>query len=131
MPLPRRQVRGTWRRVLAISVAVVAGVLVLLGIIGAVAGNPDGSIVPQTSRSSFYKKIDQFAQKQLTLPGLSTSRIASTSCAFPKKWTVGESFDCFVYDHSKTELGKVTVTVLTTSPGDAWNANFLWTPSFP
>jgi hypothetical protein len=126
---PRPSVQRTWVRTLAIVIATLTSVLVVLGVIGAVVGNGATSVVPQTSRSGFYKKVDQFARGQLDLVS-PPRRITSTSCAFPKKWTAGESFNCYVYDKSRQELGEVTVTVLTTSPGDAWNANFSWNPYF-
>ena len=83
------------------------------------------SVVPQTSETSFERQVDQYAKQQ------GVTAIASTSCAFPKTWTVGESFACYVYGPANksgfaTSLGTVTIQVLTAQAGDAWNANFSW-----
>jgi hypothetical protein len=126
------------------GVAVIV-VVIVLGMIGAAqhrgSSNPSSpastipvttiapSVVPQTTEAAFIQQVNQAAKKD----GATGMVAANTNCAFPKTWTPGETFNCYVYGPYvkgwAAEVGTVTIQVLTASPGDAWNANFVWTPS--
>lgn len=114
--------------VIAVAVVAVAAVLVLNKPSNTATGSATG-LPPNTTLQAFQSNLED----QLKAPepgGFAVTGISSVVCNMPHVWDVGNTFTCFVYDKSGSEMGTVAGTVLTTQPGGVgWNANLNWKPS--
>jgi hypothetical protein len=61
--------------------------------------------------------------------GFAVTGITTVQCALPGSWTSGDVFPCYVYDKTGAGIGELQVTVESTQPGYAYNANLSWQPN--
>jgi hypothetical protein len=105
-----------------------------------IRGTSNSNIVPDTSLISFEHQVAAFVRNKIgDTPGsdwVPAYGYVSVECALPTAWIPGKTFICDAYSaetaaqlQSPIEFGTVTVTVLSTQPDHAWNANLVWSPS--
>jgi len=109
---------------LAVVVVIVLGIVVTVAILKH-AGT--GGTPPGLTLSQFEGQILQ--QVQTTgVHGFGVRRASSATCIMPSTWASGDTFHCFIYNHSGTGLGTINGTVLPDQGGQAiWNSQ--WNPS--
>lgn len=86
------------------------------------------TVVPQTSLAAFEAQL----KHKLLAPqpaGFAVSGVDTVQCSLPRAWIPGKVFNCYSYDVHGSEIGDLQITVESTQPGQAWDANLDWQPS--
>lgn len=121
------------KKTIFIVLGTLVGVIVVLGIIGAVVPDNSGSSSNNGPGAAALEKRLLEDLHSTGTDGFDEQLAKSVTCVMPRQWSPGSTFTCYVYGAASggraPELGTLRLTVLP-NQGNEYRWNEVWGPTF-